>query len=123
MILNSILNIHFYLALGFLFYILLDRIYIRNFLEVNLREQFYKKVKYYMLGISLFLLFSGIYLLYSFFSIFVVIKAIMAIVLLVSFFYCPLFMKKECSVFKRLMYRYWVLILTISTFLFGLYVS
>ena len=75
-----------------------------------------------MLIVCTTLFLSGFYLVINFFSNLILIKAILAMVLIVSFFYCPLFMKKQCSPWKRLMYRYWVVLLTLLTVFLGLYI-
>ena len=119
---DTVLNLHFIFASIFLLYIFIDRSYIRVFIEEKNREKFYKRVKLPMLFLCLVLLFTGTFLVIKFFSIIVVLKAIIAVILIISFFYCPFYMKKEESVFKRFMYRYWVVFLTVLTFFLGLYI-
>lgn len=118
---NTILNIHIIFASIFMLYIFFDRVYIRNWIEESKREKIYKKIKFPMLFISAILIISGGILLINFISFSTVFKTILALILIASFFYCPFFMKKEVSFFKRLMYRYFVLILTIAVFTLGLY--
>jgi len=119
---NYIISIHSIFALLFTLYIILDRAYIRVFINEEKREAFYKKVKFPMLFICTILFLSGIYLVINFFSNLIIIKAVLATILIVSFFYCPIFMKKQCSPWKRFMYRYWIVLLTLLTVVLGLYI-
>ncbi len=120
--LQTILWIHFCVGTFFLIYILIDRLYIRIFIEENARGGFYSRVKYPMLFIAFILVLTGAYLLFSLpLGVVTIIKAVLALVLLLAFFYCPLYMKAECSTVKRILYRYFVLILTIVVFSLGIY--
>lgn len=117
-----ILKLHLICAHLFVFYILIDRIYVRNFILPNNRAPFYAWVKWPMAVLSLTLFFTGSLVLYEHFSSLVVLKAGIAVCLLGAFFYCPLYMKNECSMIKRMMYRYLVVILCAVTYGFGWYI-
>ena len=119
---DTILKLHLIFASIFLLYIFVDRAYIRNFLEEKKRDKFYKKIKLPMLFLCFVLLSTGTFLVIKFFSVMAVLKAMTAVILIISFFYCPFYMKKEESSFKRFMYRYWVVFLTVLTFFLGLYI-
>ena len=117
----DILTIHYTFALFFVIYILVDRVYIRNFIKEKQREVFYKKVKWTMLLICMVLVISGAILLFRFDTSLHYIKSILALSLIIAFFYCPFYMKKECSSFKRFMYRYFIVLLTVVVVALGLY--
>ncbi len=121
--LTNVLLTHFYVGVIFFIYILIDRLYIRVFVSEDKRSLVYSRVKYPMALIALILVSSGVYLVFFFsFELLIAIKAILAGILLVAFFYCPLYMKTECSLIKRMLYRYLVLILTITVFCLGVYI-
>lgn len=102
-------------------YILIDRIYLRNFVEKTKRESFYRKSRLPLLVNSFMILCSGIYLLvYTDFNALVWLKIIAAILLLYGFFNCPFFMKNEDCEFKKFMYRFGIVILLIITIILGL---
>jgi hypothetical protein len=117
-----LLEIHFSFALLFVLYIAVDRLYIRNFLQEESQRMFYARVKWPMAFISLVLVLSGTVLLYEYFNWLLLVKGVVALGLLMAFFYCPLFMKDEPSLFKRMMYRYFVVVLTIITYSLGIYI-
>lgn len=118
----DLLTIHYIFALFFVIYILVDRVYIRNFVKEKQREVFYKKVKWIMVFICVDLVISGAILLWKFDTFLHYLKAFLALSLILSFFYCPFYMKKQCSSFKRFMYRYFVVILTVIVVILGLYI-
>ena len=118
---NEILLLHAAFASLFVLYIIIDRLYIRLFIKEERRESFYKKVKWPMLIICTILIISGKILLIYSFSFYYVLKMILGLFLIFSFFYCPIYMKKEASAFKRFMYRYFVVILTVVVVSLGLY--
>lgn len=109
-------NIHLLGAILFALYILIDRAYVRIFVEKNSREKFYKRVKYPMLFISVCLLVSGAVLVsYSVWSWLLFAKLLSAFLLLFGFFFCPVYMKKNSSIVKQMMYRWGVVGLLITT--------
>ena len=115
--------IHIIFVIFFTSYILIDRIYIRNFTEKTNRETFYKKSRLPLLINSLIITCSGLYLLlHTDFNIIVLFKIIAALLLFYGFFNCPFFMKKEECEIRRFMYRFGVVILLIITIVLGLYI-
>ena len=119
----NILYLHVFFATFFTIYILIDRIYIRNFIEQNQRESFYKKSRIPLLFISAVIVSSGIYLLIDIkFSFLVSIKVITALLLLYGFFNCPFYMKKQTCEIRKFMYRFGVVILLFLTIIIGVYI-
>lgn len=113
-------NIHLICALLFALYILLDRIYIRNFMLKNQRENFYSFIKYPMLILSVLLLFSGVFLLFYYpMSWLLMLKVLSAVLLLFGFFYCPKYMKKTACLKEQILYRFGVVILLVLTLILG----
>ena len=118
----NIIYLHLCFASLFTLYILLDRIYIRNFLEQEKRENFYKKSKYPLLVIAFIIVISGIYLLFDIsFTFFIYIKILVASLLLYGFFNCPFYMKNQTCEIRKFMYRFGVVILLFLTILIGFY--
>ena len=119
----NILYLHAFFATFFATYILIDRIYIRNFIQQNQRESFYKKSRIPLLFISVVIVSSGIYLLIDIkFSFLVSIKVITALLLLYGFFNCPFYMKKQTCEIRKFMYRFGVVILLFLTIIIGVYI-
>lgn len=119
----NILYLHIIFASIFTIYILIDRIYIRNFIVKDKRETFYKNSRVYLLLIALILLLSGFYLLLNItFTLFVFFKVLSALFLLYGFFNCPFYMKKQNCEIRKFMYRFGVLIMLIITVLLGVYI-
>ncbi|RXJ60189.1 hypothetical protein [Candidatus Marinarcus aquaticus] len=109
-------NIHLICAVLFTLYIVIDRAYIRLFIEKKRREIFYKNVKYPMLLLSVCLIISGGVLFFNTaWSGLLFAKFISAVLLLLGFFFCPVYMKKNSSMVKQMMYRWGVVVLLIST--------
>ncbi len=117
-----ILWTHIIFASIFTIYIMVDRLYIRNFIQKDEREFFYKKSRIPLVLNSFLVIITGIYLVYlSSFTVYLFFKIFFAILLLYGFFNCPFYMKKEECEIKKFMYRFGVLILLFLTIGFGVY--
>lgn len=118
-----IIDLHRLFILLFTLYILIDRLYIRNFIKEKNRKDFYNISKAPMLFISFIIISSGIALLfYSNIIAMLIVKVILAICLIFAFFYCPFYMKEESSNIKKVMYRYFVVVLLVCTLSLGFYI-
>lgn len=118
-----ILWTHIIFASIFTIYIMVDRLYIRNFIQKDEREFFYKKSRIPLVLNSFLVIITGIYLVYlSSFTVYLFFKIFFAILLLYGFFNCPFYMKKEECEIKKFMYRFGVLILLFLTIGFGVYI-
>lgn len=114
-------NSHFICALLFALYIMVDRVYIRIFLEKTKREKIYKFIKIPMLLLAFFLVLSGLFLLFNYTITFLlVLKVVFALLLLFGFFFCPFYMKKASCNWQQVLYRWGVVVLLIITFTLGL---
>lgn len=119
----NILTIHAIFASIFALYIIIDRAYIRNFVQKEKRERFYSKSKFVLIFISLITVFSGIYLVYKLeFDFIILLKIILASLLLYGFFNCPFYMKRQECKTRQFMYRFGVLILLFFTIFVGIYI-
>jgi len=118
-----ILWFHITFSSIFAIYIIIDRVYIRNFVEKEKREVIYKRSRLLLLLDACFIVISGIYLVLKIdFTLLVVLKISTAFLLLYGFFNCPFYMKKQECEIRKFMYRFGVLILLVSTILLGIYI-
>jgi len=107
----------------FTIYILIDRIYIRNFVNKINRENFYKKFRFYLLFDSILILISGVYLLFKVpLTAIIHVKILTASLLFYGFFNCPFYMRKQKCEIRKFMYRFGVLILLLVCITLGLYI-
>lgn len=120
---TNILFMHFIAACIFLIYILIDRFYIRFFVCKKKSESFYKLILKPMLTLCFILFFSGVYLFFnSSFSFFLGLKALLALMLIFTFFYCPFFMKRYKNMYVRVFFRVTVFSLLLAVMFLGFYI-
>lgn len=103
--------IHAIFASIFVGFIVVDRIFIR---KLQSKEAIYKRAKFPLLLVALLILISG-FVLYSDQTT----KAILGILTILLFFFCPVFSKFATKKW-RFIYRIVVLLLAITTAVIGL---
>ncbi len=107
----------------FTVYILIDRIFVRNFFQKNKREQFYEKAKFPLLFNSLFISSTGLYLLFQTpLTVIICLKLFTVVFLFYGFLNCPFYMKKQKCKIRRFMYRFGVLILLLIGIILGIHI-
>ena len=115
--------LHIFSIILFTFYIIVDRVYIRNFVTKETREIFYLKARLPLVLNTLIIILSGVFLLINVvFSIIIFFKVVFAIALFYGFFNCPFYMKKQTCEIRKFMYRFGVLILLVLTIVMGVYI-
>ena len=125
MILSQIiLLIHIIFTMIFAGFILLDRLFIRNFLKnhKNLSIEFYNFALFPLLVSLFFIISSGIWLFFMLnisFSMVFIFKIISAFLLIILFFLCPYVLKKLHTNRAKSVYRLVVLLLVIFTIIFA----
>ena len=101
------------------FFILIDRFFLRAFLEKEKREKIYNVSKKFFIFISSLIFISGglLFLEYQI-EVLILAKGFLGVLLIFMFFYCPYFMKKaKCEDCKKIYRSLVTLILMLVVFL------
>ena len=114
---------HTFSVVIFTLYIIIDRVYIRQFIKKNSRELIYKNLKIPLIVNILVIIITGSYLFFYINpTVLIYIKITTAIFLIYGFLNCPFYMKKESCEIRKFMYRFGVVILLMITITLGLYI-